>query len=936
MKKSLNLLLALALVFSMFSSLAFAADSDLGAKLKNAGVLQGGNDGNLKEDEQWERQDVTVIIARFLGAVEEAEATERNHGFTDVDIPYYDSYITWAKDNEYFNGKSDAEFGFKQSITNKEFAAVMLRVLGVDVDEDWFSGDVEAKAVEFGIFPEDTEWNEQPKRGDLFPAIAATIQIERADGTTIAEEQGYEGFYEEVDGATEIRNASITGAKKIAVTFDGDASEASFSLKKGAVVVAIDETDVSEDGKVATITAVDKFTQGTYTVTVSGIEGLAKDSVDVVAVNEAITSMELTGEVLPKSDAAKLGLVVKNQYGEEMTINPSTLTWVFSDARATSNHDTVNNVARVDISHADLKADSFLTVTVVATNGAQTSKTYKIGEAAKVNTISMTELVLDDKDAARLTSGGTATIKYDARDQYGNAIDTMAMLKGHDGSDPTVSDNVRLIKNSANVTVEWVEVDSKAVIKVTAGANANSLVADETVVVTAVTETGNTNSFTFQAYKAPTVDTVTVSGPTSVVADGDTNVYLNITAVDQFGATMSAKQLADAYAASPVNNRAVKAYVAGVVTAGTISVDTNVGDNQGKLLLPAITGNGTVTLTVVSATGKSTSVTFEVQPERYLAKVEFKDMKATKLLQGATTTTGLKYIDQYGKEWPAVDDTNSKVNVKLEKVSGDDAGLASSLNGDIADNTTAGSITLTAAADKKGTYKLTVKIVKDDDSVTYSTISQNFVVTTGKTADNDPLTYEVSAIPTLWEGGANAASPYAETVSVEAKDSAGVKVAVPTSTIYSVSTSNDGVLDVSVTGSTYKVFGLDKGVVVVTVILNTPDGNKVVTSNVTVSDEAPVAQSLTSEKEEVVYNLAPGSVNLLTDGNFKFAVKDQYGKTALTTQAGELSFVIVHGTNVQTVQNTAPTYNFAAAGDYTITAITKNGISIAVKVKVNN
>lgn len=226
MKKSLNLLLAIALVFTMFSSMAFAANgnSSIGQKLQDAGVITGDLSGNLNEGEAWTRQDATVILARLLDAEDEAKATAKNHGFTDVTDPFYDGFITWASENGYFQGHSATRFGYNESITNKQFAVVMLRALGVDFDDDWYAGDIEAKAIEFGIFPEGTDWSDdaKPSRGDLFPAIAETIQIPRADGTTIAEERGWEDFITEVT----VTGVEVIDASTISVTFsNGDVVE---------------------------------------------------------------------------------------------------------------------------------------------------------------------------------------------------------------------------------------------------------------------------------------------------------------------------------------------------------------------------------------------------------------------------------------------------------------------------------------------------------------------------------------------------------------------------------------------------------------------------------------------------------------------------------------------------------------------------------------
>jgi len=73
MKKSFSLILAIALVFSMVTPMAFAAEKSAGEYLAEIGVIKGSLSGDLMENETWKRQDVTVILSRLLGAEDEAQ-----------------------------------------------------------------------------------------------------------------------------------------------------------------------------------------------------------------------------------------------------------------------------------------------------------------------------------------------------------------------------------------------------------------------------------------------------------------------------------------------------------------------------------------------------------------------------------------------------------------------------------------------------------------------------------------------------------------------------------------------------------------------------------------------------------------------------------------------------------------------------------------------
>jgi len=330
MKKSLSLLLAIALVFGMFANLASAAEMTVGEKLQAAGIIKGTGAG-LDEDKLWDREDVTVIISRLLDAEAEAKATEKNHTFADVSNPFYDGYITWAQENGYFNGKSETKFGFDQPIKVKEFAAVMLRVLGVDADYS----EVEELAVEFGLVEEGADFANPAKRGYFFTVLDNTLLVEDEDGVTLGAALGLKGYVPEVV-VTELKVSDVEGYTntKVAVSLSEAAKvvvASDFSVKDSAgAAVEVKGATLSTDGKVVYVETAAQTAFAKYTLTAQGTSyeyvAVAADTdkpvIDSVTID---ASAVVTVDFNEKVDAASAGNVGNYTISPALTVISATV-----------------------------------------------------------------------------------------------------------------------------------------------------------------------------------------------------------------------------------------------------------------------------------------------------------------------------------------------------------------------------------------------------------------------------------------------------------------------------------------------------------------------------------------------------------------------------------------------------------------------------------
>lgn len=233
MKKSLSLVLAIAMVFSMFSSMAFAGENQsAGEYLQSIGVVKGTLSGDLQENDTWSRQDVTVILSRLMGAEAEAAATAKAHTFADVTNPFYDGYISWAKAEGLFNGHSDVRFGYEESISNQQFLAVMTRALGYSFDYN----NVVEEAIALGLVDAGIDAKAEATRGSYYNVVVQTLHTVTADGQVLGNKLSLEGF------APAVAEYAVVDSKNI-----------EFTLSNGEVVaveleealVANTETEVT-------------------------------------------------------------------------------------------------------------------------------------------------------------------------------------------------------------------------------------------------------------------------------------------------------------------------------------------------------------------------------------------------------------------------------------------------------------------------------------------------------------------------------------------------------------------------------------------------------------------------------------------------------------------------------------------------------------------
>ncbi len=253
MKKTLSILLAIAMVIGSFPVFADDAKADASKKeekavvkevktgqealdelLKFNGVVKG-EEKNGKIDykigAKLTRQEAIIFLCRLKGEAAQAEGYDKKDGFKDVKNSYWAPIVTYAKAKGYTDGVGGGKFNPLGEVTAQEFAAMLLRGLGY---EDETKGDnyknTLGLAKELGLFPADMTDKTVLKRDAVYMAMYKTLETPKKGGTDalkyelgLAKKEDKEDKEEkeekEVSGDLKVDSVETNGLKQIIVTF---------------------------------------------------------------------------------------------------------------------------------------------------------------------------------------------------------------------------------------------------------------------------------------------------------------------------------------------------------------------------------------------------------------------------------------------------------------------------------------------------------------------------------------------------------------------------------------------------------------------------------------------------------------------------------------------------------------------------------------------
>lgn len=787
MKKSLSLLVAIAMVFSMFAtvvSAAPAAGESAGEYLKKLGVIQGGDKGDLMEDEALKRQDAAILVARLVLGLEEAEdlvkTGEKTHTYTDVRGSYYDGVLSWAEAEGYMEGDvAGKTFGFDREVTIQEFATVIVRALGFTVgtteDVDVQYADVVAKAVELGLLAEGTDGKAAAIRGDLYEVIVKGLDTEvKGTGKTLGQILELPG-YEVVAPAVA---AAAVGAKKVEVKFNqaADKEKVEITVKNGAHTVNIKEAAWAADNKSVVLTfAANLAASENYTVAVKGVaeeELTASFKVEEEKIAEIKFQSDkaaLTRKAEQDYREVAVGYVVSNQYGEDISATTS--------LNATSTKGTAvasNGVLTINVTQpAFYNINEQIHVTLLHASSAFANATLTVSAEGRVSAVTVEGLHHDDEKIAAV--GETAAdfgLIISAKDQYGNNVTNVDHIK----EDVIAHSTNPLVANvdKNDITNKTINNAVKVVLPLksiqTTGDNAGQLTTAGTATVAVMSiSTSNRGTYDVTVKDAIKLDKLTLSQPASAPAGAE--VEIPFTAVDQFGAVIE----------HPTNANVLSRSISGGVQ-GDVNFVKDVVKNKTALKVKLPSAKGPAVLVLVTQTNEVVRLTINVSDVTVASSVGGIKDYATAILKGDSATIGTGNIvvkDQYGNDF-----TVNNFTVKGQPATDGQFRVAVTTSNDTVVSVTgdtyisAGTST-TLSGLKKGTATVSLKLQKYDGAAWKDVANGSYNYSHKVVEKGDIKSYEATVAGKIYAGTPSTPETHAKAVEVKGVLEDGTKVTIP-------------------------------------------------------------------------------------------------------------------------------------------------------------
>ncbi|MED5076902.1 hypothetical protein P9851_06385 [Geobacillus stearothermophilus] len=758
-----------------------------------------------------------------------------------------------------------------------------------------------------------------------------------------------------------VESVSAINSKTLAVTFSKELTaeekaKVTFEVKFNGNT-ALFKLD-SYDGKVAKLVRTSNLAiePGTYEVTV---KGLGEDVTKTVVIEaQKASTLTITNEnLLDATTTAKVGIELKDQYGEALSVKDTEFTVtgynVTQGKTVTVAYDStlksfvVNTAANAD----DFKVGDIVKVSFLHNpTGLTATKELKVVAGAQLNNVTFGDVQLPTGKTMLTQDLTDVKVPYTATDQYGNKLE---LNKSASGNIIVVSSDETIV-NPSDVT--FVKEGTPEVTKVKIA----KFLGYGKVTLTFV------NKVTGDVYRLPlevkqqtgVINSVSLEKSALDIAQGGSAVAVGLTVTDKYGNKIEPKNYASgsAFTISTSNS---------AVATATIN-KTPSSEDYGKLVVTPAVGatkgqKATITVTV-NATGETARLNVTIGEPAVPSTIEIDtDSKhATSLAKGATTTVKYVVKDQYGNKVTTDSDSYAvKYEVK------DNADFITVDNATDTDET-APSVVVTAA--KAGSATLVAKLMKGSEVIATKELPISVVDNNGS-----KLTYAIEPIGTIYKGGSaidtnasnltptDVAAGYAKEIKVTAKDANGNTVVIPADQILSVTTSNTIDSIVANVGGKWYVAGKNSGITedkktTISVVYNAEDGVKTLTQEVTISKDDLKVTSIAFKDKPVgatdakdVTSLTVTNKAALKDVNgfgkvFVWA-QDQFGGYTLADSKAEidaaLSIIALSGVTGAATDTIAVEDSTGLTGDliYTDTgndlAITADGAKLRLVVNYN-
>jgi len=962
MKKSLSLILALAMVFSMFASVAFAAETTTAPKtaqeqfdvLKAKGIFEGVDAaGNAGLTEKMNRAQVAKILVKLAGLTEDKAGAA---GYTDLaSQDWAVGFIGAATKAGLMEGPAAGKFDPSATFTTQELATVMVRALGLKVStdavegtvSDWAKGYV-AAAVKAGLIVKSADYTAPALREVLVTAsFAALTQLDIING-------------EKNKPSVDVK---VTGVKTIVVTFNKavDTDKATFTVKKGTFETTVDGKPVWNTEKtVATLTVSGNLTKGDYTVTVGGVVEPAFTKTLTVE-DQKVAKVEFTSDKAPlvrnsTNTQVTAQIKITNQYGEDVTSSKfGNVTFSVGKGTFAKNADK-KSITVTASSNDAFRLDEVLAASALYSDGLSNQvfaqANLKVAAAPQVTKLSVEKLA-NMSDATKTAKVGntasTFVMVVKGEDQYGNSAN-VALLK----DDVNVSVSNQSVAGFATATVgNVVYADFQSVtpagytdavtglyITNSTDAGASNWKAGTTTYYFYSKTTGAQTTFELKVADSAKVDSFTMDQPETAVAGEET--VIPFTAVDQYGNAITDFNTLNGIGAGNAFTSFGVSGPAGIA----ISFKPNASnDGKAKLVLDAKnigtqTNDTTAYINAYTNTGKYITLNVTIKPQSKPVDIYAVSDVDYAIALGATDhfqTGDISVYDQYGRKKALSDYTTYDASVVSNNTAiAVSAATMKAGSGDVA---------FTANSSTSASAQITLQLI-GPDGVALADSEHKFVIR--NVLQSEIADYTVADITKVY-----ADNTMTQGVTVKGTLADGTVVTLPVPATYDTVNKTTYNSYYSVSDGTYIRYTggnvLTQGAVpfgtatektyqLIVTTTNKDKAQKTFTKDVVVSNVAPEAAKLelrssgiaTKESDSVLSvsytDINTNGATLLANAGVK--VTDQYGKedTSLT----KFDNVVVSGYNSSRI------IGALAAGDsFSFTAVA-DGKSVSVKVNVKN
>ena len=357
--------------------------------------------------------------------------------------------------------------------------------------------------------------------------------------------------------ATKINAVNVKDAKTFEVVFDGkvkDTTKEKFKVTRSATEVKMADPKWSADGKSAILSSDAVLQAGTYTVTYGTMTG-------TVAVQaQKATKLEIRTKKIPLGNSLgsdqKVYYSILDQYGTDMGITSNKLTvsatnmtrnhalYVDTDA-SYKNYFTVRNDATMN----DAVGDKIAVVAYLKTDASILAKEEL--EIANIYTKDFTFGTPDSGDAKDKNiyvnkDNYTYSLPYTAADTEGNAVTLNTTKKNRGGvlqpiaSGLASTNNITFISSNINtIDPKEFKIDKDGKLTFKTGSYASK------VTITAINNvTGATTSVEVNVGESSEIRTFETASKTIPRMESGATYKVDVTAKDQYGTVMAAKDVA--------------------------------------------------------------------------------------------------------------------------------------------------------------------------------------------------------------------------------------------------------------------------------------------------------------------------------------------------------------------------------------------------------